>query len=109
MKLLSEAVKAFTDNGVPVAHVRFHHDNVPPPPYARAYLNDSRYFSSDNRNHKTLCEYDVVLYVIDRDLALEGAIETALDAAQIPYRKSGGYLANEDLVTTTFQIEVYER
>lgn len=107
MQLLSDAVAAFTSNGVPVAHVRFH--DTPNPPYARAYLNESRYFASDDCQHKTLCEYDVILYAVDRDLALEGAIEDALTAARIPYRKSGGYLANEDLVTTTFQIEVYER
>lgn len=107
MQLLSDAVAAFTSNGVPVAHVRFH--ETPAPPYARVFLNDSQYNHSDNRAHRTFCEYDVILYTTDRDLALEASIEDALTAAQIIPHKSGGYLANEDLVTTTFQIEVYER
>lgn len=107
MQLLSDVVKAFTDSGVQVAHVRFH--DTPAPPYARTYLSGSHYSSSDNRVRRTLCEYDVVLYVIDRDLELEGAIEAALDAARVPYQKIGGYVADDDLVTTTFSVEVYER
>lgn len=108
-ELLSEAVAAFTSNGVPVAHVRFHDDDAPGPPYAEAYLNETRNFSSDNRTHKALASYDIVLHAIDRDLALEGLIEDALDAAYIGWDKKGGYRGDADLVTTTYMIEVYER
>lgn len=105
--LLSEATAAFTANGVPTVHVRFH--ETPSPPYAKLYLNDSSYNYSDNRTHKTLCEYEAVLHAEERDMTLEGKIEDALDAAKITYRKSGGYLASEDLITTTYRFEVYER
>ena len=106
-ELLSEARAAFTENGVPVAHVRFH--DAPEPPYAEMYLNETRNFGSDNRTHKALASYDVILYVVDRDLALEGSIEDVLDAACIGWNKQGGYREDAGLVTTTYRIEVYER
>ncbi len=105
--LLSEAVAAFTSNGVPVAHVRFHGDQAPP--YAEAYLNETNHHFADDRNSRTFANYDLVLHATDRDLELEGLVEDALDAAEITWRKSGGYRADADLVTTTYQIEVYER
>ena len=106
-ELLSDAVAAFTSNGVPVAHVRFH--DTPEPPYAEAYLNETRNFGSDNRTHKALASYDIVLHAIDRDLALEERIEDALDAAYVGWNKKCGYRGDADLVTTTYMIEVYER
>lgn len=106
-RLLSEVVAAFRDNGVPIAHVRFRDDQAPP--YAEAHLGMSRSFNSDNRTSRTLCEYDVVLYVRDRDLTREHAIEDALAAADITWRKMGGYNHDSDLVTTTYQLEVFER
>ena len=106
-ELLSEAIAAFKSNGVPVAHVRFH--DAPEPPYAEAYLNETRNFGSDNRTHKALASYDIVLHATDRDLALEGRIEAALDAAYVGWDKKGGYRGDADLVTTTYMIEVYER
>lgn len=105
--LLSEAVAAFTANGVPVAHVRFHGDQAPP--YVEAYLNETEHHYADDRNSRTFANYDLVLHASDRDLDLEGRIEDAFDEAEITWRKSGGYRADADLVTTTYQIQVYER
>ena len=105
--LLSEAVAAFTSNGVPVAHVRFHDDQ--PPPYVEAYLNETHHNYADDRNARTFASYDLVLHATDRDLDLEERVEDTLDEAEITWRKSGGYRADADLVTTTYQIEVYER
>lgn len=105
--LLSEAVAAFRSNDVPVAYVRFHEDQ--PPPYVEVYLNETEHHYADNRNSRTFARYDLVLYAADRDLDLEGRIEDAFDEAEITWRKSGGYHADADLVTTTYQIEVYER
>jgi hypothetical protein len=106
-ELLSDAIAAFTSNGVPVAHVRFH--DAIEPPYAEVYLNETRNFGSYNRTHKALASYDIVLHAVDRDLALEGRIEDALDAAYVGWDKKGGYRGDADLVTTTYMIEVYER
>lgn len=106
--LLSEAVSAFTTNGVPVAHVRFH--GTKEPPYAEAHLNDAQFHYSDDRVSRTTCEYEFVMHVTDRDLELEAAIEDALDAADITLEyKSTGHRADEDLVTVTYRFEVYER
>lgn len=108
-RLLSEAIAAFTTNGVPVANVRFRGEEAPAPPYAEAYLEDSTSTYSDNRNSRTLYDYSIVLYVAERDFSLEFAIEDALDAAQITWRKRGGYHADLDLVTTSYEFSVYER
>ncbi len=107
MMTLSDAVAAFTENDVPVAHVRFRGNQAPP--YAEAYLNDSEYFSSDDGVSRTLCNYDMALYVRTRDLTLEAAIEDALAESGITWRKTGGYDAKDDLVMTTYQMQVYER
>lgn len=105
---LTEAVAAFTSNNVPVAHVRFH--GAQAAPYAETHLNDIDYHYSDNRAHRTLCEYEFVLCALDRDLELEAAIEDALDAAGIVIAaKSTGHRADDDLVTTTYRFDVYER
>ena len=108
MMTLSDAVSAFTTNKVPVAHVRFHGHQQPP--YAEAHLNEIQNHYSDDRISRTLCEYEFVMHVLDRDLELEAAIEDALDASDITIEyKSTGHRADEDLVTVTYRFEVYER
>ena len=105
---LSDLVGVFEGAGVPVAHVR-HHD-VPDPPYAETHLNDIVQFESNDRTDPFCCEYDVVLYAKDRDLELERSLEDGLRAHGIaPTHKSTGYHANVDLVTTTYQMNLYER
>lgn len=106
-QLLSEAVRAFTDNGVPVAHGRFH--DAPDPPYAETMLEDSNYGYADDRTLRLLCEYTFTLYTADRDLELENLIQDGLDEAGITYRKRGGFAPYDDLITTTYRIDVYER
>lgn len=106
-KLLSDAVKAFTDNSVPVAHVRF--KTTQAPPYAEAYMDESEHFHADNKTSRALVRYEIVLHVVERNLRLEGLIEDALDVAEIAWRKRGGYKADEDLITTTYEMSVYER
>jgi hypothetical protein len=106
-KLLSDAVSAFEENGVPVAHVRFRHAQSPP--YAEAYLNDTNNGHADNRSYRALASYDIVLHAEDRDLPLEWSIEDALGEANVTWEKSSGYRGDLDLVTTTYHIEVYER
>lgn len=108
-RMLSEAVSAFTKNGVACAHVRFRDEHAPAP-YATIYLNDGTSpFRSDDRNSRTLSEYDFILHVRDRDLALEASIEDALGDAEIGWGKSGGYDADRDLLTITYNMQVYER
>ena len=104
---LSEAVAAFRDAGVPVAHVRF--KQKVPPPYAEAYLDGSGSFYADDRTSRTLCEYEFALYTKDRDVTLEHAIEDGLDAVDITYHKAGGYDATDDLVITRYSFSVFER
>lgn len=106
-RLLSEAIAAFTSNGVSVAHERFH--ELPDPPYAVTRLDDSEYGYGDDQAQHPLCEYEIVLSVTDRDLELEGAIENALAEADITFRKRGGHNPYDDLVTTTYRFSVYER
>ena len=106
-RLLSEAVAAFRNAGVAVAHVRFRGTQAAP--YAEIFLDGSDYFYSDDRTTRALCDYEFVLYTRDRDLTLEFAIEAALDAADITYRKAGGYHADADLVATRYSMKVYER
>lgn len=104
---LAEAVAAFVSSGVPVAHVRFRDKRKPP--FAEAYLNSSNNTHTDDRTWRAFCEYEFVLYARDRDLALEARIEDALGEADITWEKRGGYRGDEDLVTTTYRFEVYER
>ena len=107
-RLLSEAVAAFEDNGVPVALVKFSRDQEPP--YAKARLNDTSYFFSDDATSRLLCDYDIILYAERRDVALEHRIEDALAASEITIRrKSDGEREDLALVTVTFDIQVFER
>ncbi len=107
-ELLSDAVAALTANEIPVAYVRFRGE-TPAPPYAELYLNDTQHHYSDDRNSRTLANYEIILHCADRDLRLEGLIEDALEAADITWTKRGGYRADVDLITTTYEINVYER
>ena len=104
---LSEAVAAFTSNGVPVGHVRFHEKQDPP--FAEAYLNESRNALADDKCWRAFCDYEFVLSTTDRDLALEHRIEDALSESEIIWTKRGGYRGDDDLVTTAYRFEVYER
>lgn len=104
---LSEATTAFTSNGVPVAHVRFHEKQDPP--FAEAYLNDSRNVLADDKCWRAFCDYEFVLCAVDRDLALEHRIEDALGESEIIWTKRCGWRVDDNLVTTSYRFEVYER
>lgn len=69
----------------------------------------SRNMHADDRAYRVFVEYVITLYVEDRDLDLEFAIEDALTGAEIVWTKQGGQREDDLLVTTTYEFEVYER
>lgn len=109
MTELSDLTAAFEGLGVPIARVRFHEDVNPP--YAVYYGAGDAYSDSDDTHERTLFSYRVYVYMDDYDIALIHAIEDALNASYIGFKRGNdGYDADRDKVIATFQdIKAYER
>lgn len=106
MAYLRDVVAALHDSGVPTIQTRFPTDRKPP--YAVILRNGESRFASDD---EPLSEYEFVLYTKERDTALEFAIEDALDALHVTFRKGATGIDGEtDLHSISFtDIDVYER
>lgn len=106
--LLSDAVLAFENNGVPFINGRLEEDQEPP--YALVHECESLRLASDDVTHQDLMEYTVVMRTDHHDLPLEHAIEDALRDAGVALGSKRGWHDHEAGCWCTFMtFNVYER
>lgn len=108
MKTLKELVTLLRSFGLPFSNGAFRADERPAPPYIEieAGYGEGKY--ADNARYAHWMPYDCGLYCSARDYELERRIESALDAAEFAFTKSVMPIDGEDVIETSYQINVYE-
>ncbi|MEY9980072.1 hypothetical protein [Lysinibacillus sp. RC79] len=61
---------------------------------------------ADNKVYKKFEDVEVELYTDKRDLEAEGSVEKILDNLSIPYQSNAYFIAEEDLLKTTYSITI---
>ncbi len=82
-------------------------DEVPPYIDIEAGYSDATY--ADNKVWLHWMPYDVALYVRERDYQIEQKIESALDDADFAFTKTVTQIDGEDLIETSYEVNVFEQ
>lgn len=91
--------------GVPVAYHAFP-ETGQQPPFICYYYDGDNDFKADDRNYQKIERLIVELYTDNKDFALEGAIENALNSHGLVYAKQETYIDMERMYETIFETEV---
>lgn len=88
--------------GIPIA---YHHFNKPTQPPFLLYEEDgAESISSDAHNHGAFLDVSVRLVTVNKDLALERKIESAIDG--LAYGRTSLWLDSEKIYETTYTFTI---
>lgn len=95
--------------GLPYAYDHFNDaDGAHPqgPPFICFLYPNSDDFIADNINYARITRLVIELYTDNVDFDLEGAVEAALIAAELPFTRDQQYIEGEQMYMTTYSTEV---
>lgn len=99
-------IKAMLDEiGIPYRLHHFEADEAIEPPFM-VYVLRNRPFSADGRAYIRIQKLDIELYTDSKDGTRESQVEQVLDARGIRYKKTEGYLEDEDMYEVLYETEV---
>ena len=100
-------VKTIIGNtNLPNAYYQFREGEVPDLPYLVWYFPNSRPETADNKIHAQISALNIELYTLNKDFAVEAAVETVLADAGLVWRKSEAFLDDEDMYEILYEMEV---
>lgn len=106
----TEIAQMIAGIGLPYAYDHFSDaDGAHPqgPPFICFLYPNSNDLFADNINYAQITALTIELYTDEVDFALEGAVEAALTAAELPYAKYQTYIDSERMYQTSYNTEVY--
>jgi len=96
--------------GLPYAYDHFDKkdgENPQGPPFICFLYPQNDDFKADNINYARITALVIELYTDNVDFEKEEAIESALNANELPYTKTQVYIDGEKMYQTTYNTEVY--
>ena len=102
-KEISDMIKAI---GLPYAYYEFPDNTEQEPPFICFYYPDSDDLYADNVNYVGIRRLYVELYTDEKDFEQEAAVETALNANGLSFRKSELHIDSERMWQITYNMEV---
>ena len=93
--------------GIPCAYFQFEENTAQPAPFLCWYLPERNDFFADGVNYAAIATLVVELYTDERDSARQAAVEAALTAAELGWRRDETFIGSEALWMTTYTTEVY--
>lgn len=91
--------------GYPVAYSHFK-ESPPSIPFITYLEFDSNNFHADNRILQKVRNINIELYTEKKDLQAEMALESLLDANDLPYQTTETYIESEQLFQKIYEIGV---
>lgn len=92
--------------GIPFAYYEFTNDVGVAPPFIAYYYDESVDMVADNVNYCKVNSLVIELYTDNKDFALEGAIETALNANDLVFERTEEHIPSERMYMVTFRTSV---
>lgn len=90
----------------PTAYWSFPENEAPALPYITYFEDGSDNFGADNRVYHRRNRFSVELLTRYKDPSAEAAVEAALDAAEIYWKKTETHLDDEDAYEVIYDLEV---
>lgn len=107
---LAQLKTVLSGTGLPVVYRQWRQDDAkgPRPPLPRiAYLvKNASILYADGAVYYSWQAIEAALYTADKDPALEAAVDTALQGAEIAYTKTEGWVEDERVYTIIYEFEV---
>lgn len=91
--------------GIPYRLHHFENDEAIDPPFM-VYVTRKRPFAADGMSYVQIMELDIELYTDSKDGSMEERIEQVMDANGIRYKKTEGYLEDENMYEVLYETEV---
>lgn len=101
-----DELKTLLSTVYPTAYWSFPEKQAPAMPYLVFFEEGSDNFGADNRVYFQTKRIAVELMTKNKDTTAEGAVEAALDAADIYWEKTETHLDDEDAYEVIYEIEV---
>ena len=89
--------------GIPVARMEFKQPQSPP--YIVYIFTHSNNFYADSKVYATFENYQVELYTVKKDIAIEKALEAVFDDNGICYEKTETFIESEGLMQILYEIQ----
>lgn len=105
---LAELSDVLASTGIPVTYHSWHdvdreRPSLPFMTYQVAYSNN---FFADNTVYEPINHVDIALYTRLKSVETEALVETALEAAELPWNKTETFLDSEHCYQIIYEIEV---
>lgn len=103
---LFQALKAL---GIPVAYGEFvstPENPAPPPPFITYQFAYSSDLMADNHNYVDIGNFQIELYTLKKDLAVEKLIQDKLKELRLPYNKTEAWLDEEKLCQVIYEVQL---
>ena len=91
--------------GIPVTYWEWNEGEVPPLPYAVYLFSNISPEAASDRVHAQIADLNIELYTKTKDFAIEAAVDAVLEANDIVYSKSTGFLRTELMYQTLYHIQ----
>ena len=92
--------------GLPFAYYEFPDDTEQVPPFICFWYPETDDFYADNQNYVGIRRLYVELYTDEKDFTLEAAVESALTANGLTFRRSDTYIDSERMWQILYEMEV---
>lgn len=87
--------------------VRYDHfDYEVKPPYLCFWSTGRSYILADDKAYIKLHDYEIGLYVKEKNPELEEKIEKLLDSAELVYQTNETYISEQDVYVITYSIQI---
>lgn len=102
----NEIATMVASSGIPCAYYQFEEGSGQECPFAVFYYPSRDDFRADDANYVRITDLVVELYTDDKDFDAEDAMEAALDASGMVYKKEETYIGSERMYEVIYTMEV---
>jgi len=109
MVTMAELYQALKSLGLPVAYGEFKTDPenpAPPPPFITYQLAYSSNVYADNLNYVDVENFQIELYTMKKDPAIEKMVQDKLKEIGLPYNKIETWLDTEKLFQVIYEVQL---
>ena len=107
---LAQVDAVLKGTGLPVVYHQWRQDNArgprPPLPRITYQVRNDNPFYADGVVYYTCPAIEAALYTAEKDTALEAAVDTVLQSAEIAYTKTEGWVEDERVYAIIYEFEV---
>ena len=104
---LKQFAAILTATKIPTRYGYWPDEKRPKCPYIEYEVAYTSNFGADNKVCRPITHIDIFLFTDKKDLTSEGAVESALDTAEIFWNKTESFSESEKLYQILYEVSIY--